>query len=120
MAGELVIPYPSGLEDWTWLLIGLMFARAFGKPLDYWIQRTSIYARLPRIGKLLVKSLANFLHHFWVGLLLMTYASLTAFPNPVFWFGAGLFLADMPDVPERFRKYFRGFIDGEGNTGSTR
>jgi len=100
--------------EFTWLCIGFMFGRAFGKQFDQTVQRTEWFKKRSRFGKWLVKACLNFLHHFWIGLLLMSYAHTTPWPVETYYFGLGLFLDDLPDVPSRLRRYFKYLGDFHG------
>ncbi len=114
------LPVPTNLLELTWLLIGFMFGRAFGKSLDFSVQQTDWFSRQPKLSQEVVKNLLNFLHHFWIGLLLMVYAAqigglLRGWQVPAevpYFAGCGLFLDDLPDVPARFKKYFAGLAAG--------
>lgn len=103
----ITIPTPATLLAITWSIIGFMLARAF-KNIDHTIQETTGYKDLDPITQKFVAMLLDFLHHFWIGLLLMVY-----YPNTpeIYWFGYGLFIDDLPDLPARFKKYF-GYLTG--------
>jgi len=104
------IPAPETLLQITWTLIGFMFARSF-KNIDHFIKESEWYAALDKLGQFLVGGILDFFHHFWMGLLIMIY-----YPQPqeCYWFGYGLFLDDLPDIPARFRKYFDYLFNGNG------
>ncbi len=96
----------------TWLLVGFMFSRAFAKNLDHSVQETAAFKAQGKFIQTLIKNLLNFLHHFWIGLLLIVYAPplaspLRFSPDVIAFFGLGLFLDDLPDIPQRFRRYFQ-------------
>jgi hypothetical protein len=80
-----------------------LFGRAFGKKLDYRIQQGEWFKRQGVVVQWIVQRTLDFLHHFWMGGFLMIY-----FPNipEIYWFGYGLFIDDLPDVPRRFKKLF--------------
>ena len=101
------IPMPDSILALTWFLLGFTFARQFGKKFDYEVQQTEWFKKLPSFWQWFVKCLLDFTHHWWIGLLLMCYAHLTPFPIEIFWFGCGMFIDDLPDVPRRFRKLFK-------------
>jgi len=103
----ITIPAPGSILEITWLLIGISFARGFGKKLDQGIQASDWFKKLPGWQSAFLSRLLDCLHHFWMGLLLMTYAALVPFSNEIFWFGTGLFLDDLPDVPARFKNLFQ-------------
>jgi len=99
----ITLPIPQTFFELVWLGIGICFGRSFGKRLDYRTQRTEWYRKRGDFSKWLVKSLLDFLHHWWIGALLMLYA-----PRPeLFWFGYGLFLDDLPDIPQRLRNFLK-------------
>ncbi len=94
--------FPNDLFSLTWFLIGFSFARGFGKRLDNDIQNSEWFKRRNPIMKGFLKRLLDSLHHYWAGLLLMLYA-----PGPeAYWFGLGLFIDDLPDIPRRYRILF--------------
>ena len=97
-----------------WMTMGFLFARAFGKKLDQGVQASKGFKRLPGWLQNLTRRLLDFLHHWWMGLLLWFYAPPVALPtgfDQVFQYvGLGWFLDDLPDVPRRFRKYFACFM----------
>ena len=97
------LPAPETLLQTTWVIIGFMFGRAFGKQLDQTIQETDWYKSLGLIWQKIVSSSLDFLHHFEIGLLLMVYFS--HIPE-LYFFGMGLFIDDLPDIPARFKKWF--------------
>lgn len=84
--------------------MGLLFGRAFGKQLDQGIQADPWFKRRHRVWRELLRRILDFTHHFWVGLLLVVY--LPDIPEAV-WFGWGLFVDDMPDLPRRVKGYFK-------------
>lgn len=98
------VPIPETLIQITWFLIGLLFARSFGKKLDNEIKKTEWYKGQATLPKWLIAHTLDFLHHFWMGLLLMVYFS--EYPE-IFWFGAGLLVDDIPDIPARYQNLFK-------------
>ena len=102
------IPAPETLLQITWTIIGFILARSF-KSVDHTIKESEWYKNLDEIGKFLVGGTLDFFHHFWIGMLLMVY-----YPHieEVYYFGYGLFIDDLPDVPSRFRKYFDYLFNG--------
>ncbi len=110
------LPIPSTLLQITWLLIGFTFARAFGKSIDQKVKASNFYSKQNWLVQWLVSGLLDWLHHFWVGLLLMSYSGQVAAVIPVesdvlYFYGLGMFLDDLPDVPRRFQQYFRGLTE---------
>ncbi len=112
---SLELPVPSTLLQVTWLLVGFTFSRAFAKNLDRSVQETTLFKAQGKFAQTLIKNLLNFLHHFWIGLLLIVYSApiaspLRFSPDIITFFGLGLFLDDLPDIPQRFRKYFQSLF----------
>jgi hypothetical protein len=104
---EIPIPAPTTLIEITWFLIGITFARGFGKKFDLTIKATAWYKSLSPIPKWLIESLLNSTHHFWIGLLLMIYITRPE----IYWLGAGIAVDDIPDIPRRFQGYFKNLTD---------
>ena len=98
---SITIPIPPDFLSWVWFGIGLNFGRAFGKRIDQEIQTTEWFKNKPTWLRWIIKRLLDFLHHWWVGALLMCY-----FPNipEIYWFGAGLLTDDLPDIPRRAKE----------------
>lgn len=100
---EVLVP-ASRLEV-GWWLIGGGFARAFGKKLDYDIQQTPWFKQLDPLSKNMVKRLLDFLHHWWIGWIMMEYISKAVpFSVEVYWFGAGILVDDLPDLVLRLKE----------------
>ena len=99
---SITIPSPQTLLQITWAIIGFMLARSF-KKLDHTIKQTTKYDTMDPISQFLIGGTLDFFHHFWIGMLLMVYCNSSP---EVYWFGYGLFIDDLPDIPTRFRKYF--------------
>ena len=83
-----------------------------GKNFDRMVQETEWFSKLSTFYKWLVKTLLDVTHHFQYGLILMLYARIyleTTHPT-LFWIvyslGFGVVVADIQDVPRRFRKFF--------------
>lgn len=93
----ITLPTPDNLLAVVYTGIGLAFGRGFGKQLDQDIQNSEWYKKQNPITCNIVKRLLDTLHHWWIGGLLMIYYPDTA----LYWFGYGLFLDDLPDVPPR-------------------
>lgn len=116
MSLDISIPTPQTLEQATWFVIGFLFARAFGKKLDYELQDTEWFKKQHGLVQWIIKRSLDFLHHFWIGLLIVLYAEqLVGFigladPAPLIWFAYGLILDDLPDIPARFQAYFKYFF----------
>jgi len=87
----------------TWVAIGFLFGRSFGKQIDFKVTNSEWFMHLKPWQQYIVEGLFNFLHHWWAGLILYIYAPIPE----IRWFGLGLFLDDWPDIPSRFKKYFK-------------
>ena len=115
----LVALIPSTRIQIGWWLIGGGFARAFGKKLDYDIQQTVWFKELGPNTKNLVKRLLNFLHHWWLGWILMDYISKAVpFETELYWFGAGVLVDDLPDLVLRLKEMvgtILGYMSEEWN-----
>lgn len=99
----IMIPIPVTFAAVVFAALGFQFGRAFGKKLDYEIQRGDWFDDRGRAVQWLVRALLDFTHHWWIGALMMM---RFAIPSPFYWFGFGLFIDDLPDMPRRFRGYF--------------
>jgi hypothetical protein len=103
---SIVVPIPTTFEGAVWLAIGVTFGRAFGKKVDWDVINSDWFKALPSTQQNIVSRLLDFLHHWWAGALLMLYI-----PGAIpYWFGAGLLLDDLPDVPERLGKLVNGYL----------
>jgi hypothetical protein len=100
---ELTIPFPDTMLEWAWFCIGITFGRSFGKRLDQDIQESDWFKTLnPGVQWILKRSL-DFLHHWWMGALLVIYAyKLPQAQVEAAWFGWGLLISDLPDIPRRY------------------
>jgi len=99
---EIAIPTPTTFFQFTWVGIGIIGARCLGKNGDYKIQQSAWFKRRSILMQYGIKAFLNFMHHWWIGALMMLY--MDKYPE-MYWFGYGLFLDDLPDIPERLRKY---------------
>ena len=97
---------PTSFEALVWWGIGGGLARSFGKQLDQDIQEGAWFAEQSPWVQNLVKRLLNFLHHWWGGALIMLYGPtyLPQWPVQVYWFGAGIFVDDLPDLYVRVKE----------------
>ncbi len=119
---------PPSFETALLFAMGIMFGRCFGKEIDQAIQKTVWFQDLNSASKWLVKRILDFTHHWWIGGLMMIFAPQIAayFANPalglgIYWFGAGLFIDDLPDLPPRLQEMLRGYLDwwrGKQNGGT--
>lgn len=109
----LEIPVPSVNLEIVWLLIGMSFARSFGKKLDHTVQQTQFFKDLKMpLAKWFIKALLDFTHHWWMGALIWLYAPLivtrlnwqTLLPE-VLWFGVGMFIDDIRDFRHVMARY---------------
>jgi hypothetical protein len=103
---SIVVPIPTTFEGAVWLAIGVTFGRAFGKKIDWDVINSDWFKKLTPLQQNVLSRVLDFLHHWWAGALLMLYV-----PGMIpYWFGAGLLLDDLPDVPERLSKLVNGYI----------
>ena len=109
----LEIPVPILNLEIVWLLIGMTFARSFGKKLDYTVQQTQFFKdlNLPLVAWF-IKAVLDFTHHWWMGALIWLYAPLIVarlhWPTlhlEVFWFGVGIFIDDIRDFKHVWARY---------------
>ena len=106
----LEIPTPETLVQLVWLGLGIVFARGFGKQLDQDIQTSMWFSTLNEVQQNILKRLLDVMHHWWMGLLLVIYAtnSFTLIGQAVnvnaelVWFGWGMVVDDLPDIPFRY------------------
>ena len=96
---SLSVPIPGTFEAAVWFALGIQFGRSFGKKLDQEVQAQAWFKAWPAWAQAAGKRILDFTHHWWVGALIMLYA-----PGFWYWFGAGLLIDDLPDVPARFKK----------------
>jgi hypothetical protein len=90
-----LLPIPVTLFEICWSVIGFQLARAFGKRLDEDIlkQLEELKEKHPRLYKArwFIERLLHFIHHWWIGLLLILYTPRTC---PLFWIGYGFAIED--------------------------
>ena len=101
---QIDLPMPETLIQVTWFLIGFFAGRA-GASCDNDIKDTEWFKARGKFTQKVIGALLDFTHHFWIGLLLMNYA-LDPIKTEMYWFGMGMFVDDMPDIPSRFRRWF--------------
>jgi hypothetical protein len=102
---SLNIPVPVTFVEWLWFAMGVNFGRGFGKQLDQTIQSTDWFKRRGRFVQWFVRRVLDVTHHWWIGGLLMAYSGSVE----LFWFGAGLFVDDLPDIPRRAKELLKEF-----------
>jgi hypothetical protein len=89
------LPVPTSLFEFTWAAIGLLAARSFSKRLDEEIleEMEKMKEKHPRLykGRRFMERLLHFIHHWWIGLLLILYTPRTC---PLFWIGYGFVIED--------------------------
>ena len=112
---SIVVPIPSTFEQAVWLAMGVTFGRAFGKKLDWDVINGDWFKSLSPLMQNIVARILDCTHHWWIGALLMLY-SPAMFGVILYWFGAGLLLDDLPDVPPRFNKIATSYLDTSTNT----
>ena len=98
MTFTFTIPSPETLLQFTWFLMGVTFGRGFGKELDQTIQKSDWFKKQVLWKQEVIRRVLDVTHHFWIGLLLVNYFTL----DEVVWFGWGLVVDDLPDIPARF------------------
>lgn len=108
----IALPFPTTLEHVIWMGIGLAFGRGFGKQLDQEIQATDWFKAQHPMLQMFLKRILDTLHHWWMGGLLMVY-----WTGPIYWFGFGLLIDDIPDVPPRLLSFLTGWSQYLGNSG---
>ena len=99
-----LLPVPKTLFEWTFAVIGWQLGNAFSKQdsvgLDEALMASTFFGKCKGFAKFLVKRLLHFLHHYWIGLLLMVFCLPVNWPNPLWWQGAlywlgyGMFVED--------------------------
>jgi len=111
----LIIPVPTTFLEWVFFALGINFGRAFGKRLDLEIQSTQWFRKKPVWLRWILKRLLDAIHHWYIGALLMIY-----FPNvpELYWFGTGLFVDDLPDIPRRAKILLAEFKRMANNSNS--
>jgi len=102
---QIDLPLPQTLLEATYFLIGFMAGRA-GALCDHQIKESEWYKKQCPSSQSIISALLDFTHHFWIGLLLMVEVPQAVLNGRVYWFGMGLFVDDMPDIPARFKKWF--------------
>lgn len=104
------LPVPFTFVEVIWFAMGLLFGRAFGKNVDYEVQQSDWFKNLDPRLKWILKRTLDFAHHWWIGAFIMlSYEATEIFlfgrvPMAPYWFGLGLLLDDIPDVPRRIRE----------------
>lgn len=104
---SIQIPTPETFEQAVWLGMGIIFGRSFGKKLDWDIQQGEWFKGLHPILQGTVKRMLDATHHWWLGALIMLYlpvVNIWGVMIPIYWWGLGLVLDDLPDIPPRIRK----------------
>lgn len=90
------LPVPDNLFDLTWTLIGIQLGATFGKinqkgmGIDEYIKD---HGKFKGWTRFVVERVLHFLHHYWLGLLLIIYYPQHQTPE-LMWLGLGLFLED--------------------------
>ena len=99
-----LLPVPKTLFEFTFAVIGWQLGNAFSKHdnigFDEALMAEGFWSKVGGFAKFLVKRTLHFLHHYWMGLLLMVFCVPVNWPNPLWWQGAlywlgyGLFIED--------------------------
>lgn len=105
---SVTIPTPETLLALVFAGIGIAFGRGFGKRLDQDIQNSEWFKHRSPITRNFLKRMLDVLHHWWMGGLLMVYYPDTP---EFYWFGWGLFVDDLPDIPPRLLKFVENWKD---------
>jgi len=104
------LPVPEIPVEVVFLLLGSQFGRSFGKQLDEaikyspWFEALKLSSLLQdQITVFLLPRLLDFLHHGWIGALIMI-----QYPAPswLFWFSFDLMLDDCKDIPRQIQEFF--------------
>ena len=119
---SITIPVPVDLKAVLWFGVGAFFARAFGKRIDYDVQQTAWFKGLKWWQKLVLQRVMDGLHHWYLGLFLVVYASqpwlqwepqvlwahikIPLGPYSLGWLGWGVFADDAPDLYQRLKEFF--------------
>jgi hypothetical protein len=104
------IPVPTTFAAIVWVGIGITFGRAFGKQLDQTIQNTERFKQLGTFTQYLIERFLDAMHHWWMGALLMLwfvdpeFIQVFGYDISIYWFGMGLLIDDIPDMPPRIKK----------------
>jgi len=98
----ILIPTPETFAAWLLFAMGLNFGRAFGKSLDKEIQTTDWFKKQDKFAQWIIERLLDATHHWWIGGLLMLSSNLY-----LYWFGVGLLVDDLPDIPRRAAEIFQ-------------
>ena len=98
MVYTFVIPAPETLLEYAWFAMGITFGRGFGKQLDQDIQSSKWFKKRGYWTQWLLKRVLDVTHHWEIGILMVLYIPTVE----VIWFGWGLVVDDLPDIPARF------------------
>ena len=91
------IPSPETLLQFAWLAMGITLGRGF-KGFDQDFQQSDWFKKLNCCHQKAVKTTLDVTHHWWMGILMVLYTPW----EETIWFGWGLIIDDLPDVPARF------------------
>jgi len=94
-----LLPIPKTLFDFTWALIGWEFGKAFSQFDEELISKT------PQKYRRILYRILHFIHHYWIGLLMVVYAQAfltdptavtgwNGLYRAILWFGYGLVMED--------------------------
>ena len=117
---SFVVPIPATNIHILWAGMGAAFGRAFGKKLDYDIQQSDWFKGQHYVFQWIIKHILDFTHHWWIGALLWLYAPLIAariswitLAEEIMWFGIGLLIDDLRDVPNLKRRYIPNGVNDD-------
>jgi len=94
-----VLPVPKSLFDFSWAIIGWQLGKAFGGFDEEFLES------VPSLYKRAVYRVLHFIHHYWIGLLLIIYCGSLIYDwkavfgaqgalRAAYWLGYGLFVED--------------------------
>jgi len=92
--------------------LGLLFGNAF-KDVDHQVQQTPWFKSLTPFQQWILQRILDAMHHFQYGLVLIVLAECflqgSLLYILVYAMGVGLVVDDLPDIPARYRDFFRGW-----------
>lgn len=124
---SITIPVPVDLKAVLWFGVGAFFARALGKRIDWEVQQTTWFKGLSGqkwgwLKQIILQRAMDCLHHWYIGLFLVVYASqpwllwqpewfwthieIPLGPYSLSWLGWGVFADDAPDLYARLKEFF--------------
>jgi len=99
-----LLPVPKTLFDFTFAVIGWQLGNAFSKQdnigFDEVLEAETKLGKAKGILGFIGRRVLHFVHHYWIGLLLMVFCLPVNWPDPnwwqgaLYWIGYGLFIED--------------------------